>query len=189
MRSLGAIGASVAPQPFLDLCHDRRRRASSARSSPFLPAYEFPPPPPRSPPLEHTVRGRASWRPLHDPPPPRLERARGRHTREEATCDASSVRVRVAHQKKRRRFFPRLWELTDRGCGRRRRGADAPDQLDIEGTPCACGAAGLELGDGAEPGACGFADGLGLGEGVLLGALIAQCAAGFWCLVVFWRAT
>ncbi len=41
---------------------------------------------------------------------------------------------------------------------------DGPDQLPIEATPRACGAAALELGDGAEPGACGQADGSGLGK-------------------------
>ena len=42
-----------------------------------------------------------------------------------------------------------------------------PDQLRIVATARAYRAAVLDLGDGAEPGACGLADGLGLGEGLV----------------------
>lgn len=45
--------------------------------------------------------------------------------------------------------------------------SDAPDQVKVEATPSACGAAGHELRSGAEPRACGLADGLGLGEGLV----------------------
>ena len=51
-------------------------------------------------------------------------------------------------QKKRRRFF--RWELANWGCeGRRDAG---PDQVIIVIAARVCRAAGLELGDGAEPG-------------------------------------
>ena len=66
-------------------------------------------------------------------------------------------------QKKRRRFF--RWELANWGCeGRRDAG---PDQLCIEATARECRAAGLELGDGAEPGAGCIAKGYGLGKGLV----------------------
>ena len=42
-----------------------------------------------------------------------------------------------------------------------------PDQLRIVATARAYRAAVLDLGDGAEPGACGLADGFGLGEGLV----------------------
>ena len=43
----------------------------------------------------------------------------------------------------------------------------SPDQFLIVATARAYRAAVLELGDGAESGACGLADGLGLGEGLV----------------------
>ena len=43
---------------------------------------------------------------------------------------------------------------------------EAPDQVPIEMAACACRAAGLELGDGAEPGANSIADGFGLSKGL-----------------------
>ena len=64
-------------------------------------------------------------------------------------------------------------ELTDWGCGGRR---DGPDQVIIEATARVCRAAGLELGDGAEPGAGSIADGLGLGKGLV--ALAAEALVG-----------
>ena len=64
-------------------------------------------------------------------------------------------------------------ELTDWGCGGRR---DGPDQLTIELTARGRRAAGLELGDGAEPGAGSIADGLGLGKGLV--ALAAEALVG-----------
>ena len=42
---------------------------------------------------------------------------------------------------------------------------DSPHELIVELTPSYCGAAALELGDGAKSGACGLADGPGLVEG------------------------
>ena len=48
---------------------------------------------------------------------------------------------------------------------------DAPHQLRVEATPSSSGAAAQELGSGAEPGTCGLADGLGLGEGLVARAL------------------
>ena len=45
--------------------------------------------------------------------------------------------------------------------------SDAPDQFKVELTASACGAAGRELGSGAEPRAYGLADGLGLSEGLV----------------------
>ena len=55
----------------------------------------------------------------------------------------------------------------DRGRWRR----DAPDQIVIVVAARACRAAGLELGDGAEPGACSIAEDFGLGEGLFVLAL------------------
>ena len=50
----------------------------------------------------------------------------------------------------------------------------APDQFEVELTPSACGAAVFKLGSGAEPRACGLADGLGLGERLISCALPAR---------------
>ena len=44
---------------------------------------------------------------------------------------------------------------------------DAPDQVTIESTARACGAATRKLGDGTEPGAGSIADGFGLGKGLV----------------------
>ena len=46
-----------------------------------------------------------------------------------------------------------------------------PDQLRVVATARAYRAAVLDLGDGAEPGACGLADGLSLCEGLVATAL------------------
>ena len=45
--------------------------------------------------------------------------------------------------------------------------SDAPDQFKVELTASACGAAGRELGSGAEPRAYALADGLGLSKGLV----------------------
>ena len=50
-------------------------------------------------------------------------------------------------------------------------GSLGPDQLLIVATARAYRAAVLEFGHGAEPGTCGLADGLGLGEGLVATAL------------------
>ena len=51
--------------------------------------------------------------------------------------------------------------------------SNAPHKFKVEETASACGAAGHELGSGAEPGALGSADGLGLGEGLVACARLA----------------
>ena len=51
------------------------------------------------------------------------------------------------------------------------RGRGAPDQVQIVAAACVCRAAGLELGDGAEPGADSSADGFGLSKGLVACAL------------------
>ena len=98
--------------------------------------------------IERRVRG--AWRSSMPPARVERERAHGRLAR----------RVRGSSCVKKKRC---KWSRPS-AAGK---GSDAPDQFRVESTASACGTAGRELGSGAEPRACGLADDLGLGKGLV----------------------
>ena len=165
-----AIDASLMappPKPLLDLCHDRRPVPRPRVSIILFPCCSAAFVKKRSdcsivaartrsrPPTHYLLltislierRVRGAWRSKHAPG---VGRAHGR--------DARRVRGSSCVKKKRcKRSRP----------GAEGEGSDAPDQIKVEATASARGAAGHELGSGAEPRACAIADGLGLGKGLV----------------------